>query len=312
MSADLGAQEAQLKAESGNLAIKKMTLSELSIAITMAAKEGWNPGLYDAQPYYETDKHAFWALWLDNEIIGLISAVCYFNKIASFAYIGFFIVRESFRKKGYGSILWNHAIKNTAERIGSGSIYLYAVPQQELRYKNEGFISYDTIHRFSLEKSYEFTSTESRIEDKSTVFGNMVTYDQSIWGASREKLLRGFLKNPDSIAAVCIKRNSKIVTAYGFIRRCLSGFRIGPMAAKNYSSARKVMLFLLSKTPVGSAIIIDTPQSQKNEYVLKLLNGLGFTENREMKIISMFRGERNSVSPVNQAEVIALASLEIG
>lgn len=50
--------------------IRNMARKELDTAIEWAAKEGWNPGLYDAEVFWNTDPRGFYALEKDGEVIG--------------------------------------------------------------------------------------------------------------------------------------------------------------------------------------------------------------------------------------------------
>lgn len=88
--------------------IRNMTPDEVErIAVEWAAKEGWNPGIYDAPCFYAADPKGFFAGFLGDEPIACISAVAY---DPDFAFIGFYIVNPEHRGKGYGLKIWNAAI----------------------------------------------------------------------------------------------------------------------------------------------------------------------------------------------------------
>lgn len=53
--------------------IRHATRKELDIAISWAAKEGWNPGLFDADAFYATDPKGFFMGFLDDEPISSLS-----------------------------------------------------------------------------------------------------------------------------------------------------------------------------------------------------------------------------------------------
>nr|WP_232220763.1 hypothetical protein [Legionella tunisiensis] len=42
-----------------NYLVERMNKDEVNIAIAWAANEGWNPGLHDAECFYQTDPHGF-------------------------------------------------------------------------------------------------------------------------------------------------------------------------------------------------------------------------------------------------------------
>jgi hypothetical protein len=82
--------------------IRRMKRNELDFAIQLAAKEGWNPGLHDAECFYRTDPNGFFIGLLDeNQPVGCISAVSYNG---TFGFIGLYIVAAEHR--GTPSFVW--------------------------------------------------------------------------------------------------------------------------------------------------------------------------------------------------------------
>ena len=75
-----------------NLKIRYMTRNELDVAVGWAAKEGWNPGLNDADVFWQTDPEGFMALEKDGQMIGSVSGVSYNGK---FGFGGFFILNQN-------------------------------------------------------------------------------------------------------------------------------------------------------------------------------------------------------------------------
>ena len=57
--------------------IRPMTRDDVDFAIRLAAKEGWNPGLSDAECFYAADPEGFFVSELNGELIATISAVRY-------------------------------------------------------------------------------------------------------------------------------------------------------------------------------------------------------------------------------------------
>ena len=49
--------------------IKNMQMSDVEFAIDLAKKEGWNPGLEDANCFFHTDPNGFFIGLLDNKPI---------------------------------------------------------------------------------------------------------------------------------------------------------------------------------------------------------------------------------------------------
>jgi GNAT superfamily N-acetyltransferase len=114
------------------LHIRTMRPDEISIAIDWAAAEGWNPGLADAACFATVDPNGFLVGELDGVPAATVSCV---NYSGSFAFLGFYIVREDVRGHGHGLRLWNAAIAHAGARV----IGLDGVVAQQQNYKKSGF-----------------------------------------------------------------------------------------------------------------------------------------------------------------------------
>jgi hypothetical protein len=62
---------------SNELVIRNMTRPEVDELVGWAAREGWNPGLHDADLFWATDPEAFIAADLHGELIGGGAITCY-------------------------------------------------------------------------------------------------------------------------------------------------------------------------------------------------------------------------------------------
>ena len=94
--------------------IRTMRPDEISLAVDWAAAEGWNPGLADAACFASVDPEGFFIAELDGTPAATVSCV---NYDASFAFLGFYIVRADLRGKGYGLRIWNAAIAHAGARV---------------------------------------------------------------------------------------------------------------------------------------------------------------------------------------------------
>jgi len=82
--------------------IDKMNRQEMDLAVEWARQEGWNPGVNDAECFYNTDPTGFYTAKIRNRIVGTISIVKYSS---DYAFVGFIIVHPEFRRRGIGSML---------------------------------------------------------------------------------------------------------------------------------------------------------------------------------------------------------------
>lgn len=109
-----------------------MRREELAFAIDLAAHEGWNPGLHDAECFFAADPEGFLIGELAGEPIGCISAVSYAGR---YGFIGLYIVRPEFRGRGFGWQLWQAAMA----RLSGHNVGLDGVVAQQSNYARSGF-----------------------------------------------------------------------------------------------------------------------------------------------------------------------------
>ena len=112
--------------------VRRMSRSDLDVAVEWAAKEGWNPGLHDAECFYATDPSGFFMAEESGEPVGFISAVAYG---VEFGFVGFFIVRPDCRGGRIGVELGRAAL----EYLGDRNIGLDGVENKVRNYEQMGF-----------------------------------------------------------------------------------------------------------------------------------------------------------------------------
>ena len=101
-----------------NLHIRAMSRSEFDVLVSWAADEGWNPGLYDADIFWNTDPDGFIAAEMDGELIGGGSIVSYQG---NFGFMGFFIIKPEYRGQGLGRKLWFARRRQLESRLSSSA-----------------------------------------------------------------------------------------------------------------------------------------------------------------------------------------------
>lgn len=239
--------------------IRPATRQELDIPIEWAAKEGWNPGLHDADAFYTTDPTGFLLGFLDDEPIASISSISY-NQ--DFGFLGFYIVKPEYRDKGYGIQIWNEAIKH----LPTQNIGLDGVVAQQENYKKSGFkLAYSNIR-------YEGVGTKEKEIDPNVVpltkvpFEQILKYDLQVFPAERGKFLREWIKQPESLAIGYV--NDGDLLGYGMVRPCRTGFKVGPLFADNEKIANQLFQQMRSFVGDGSPIFLDAPETNKQAVAL--------------------------------------------
>jgi ribosomal protein S18 acetylase RimI-like enzyme len=234
--------------------IRPANRKELDILIEWAAKEGWNPGLYDADAFNKTDPRGFFLGFLDGKPIASISAVAYDDK---FGFLGFYVVKPEHRGKGYGLQIWNKALKH----LPTQNIGLDGVVAQQANYKKSGFkLAYRNIR-------YEGTGMGEEINDPNIVFlsqipfEQLLKYDNQVFPTPRPTFLKEWIQQPESLAVAYVSKRKLL--GYGMVRKCRTGFKVGPLFADDATIAdilfRKMRSFVDKRNP----IFLDTPEVNK-------------------------------------------------
>lgn len=231
-------------------AIEQATLHDMQFLLSSAKMEGWNPGTSDAASFYYTDPQGFFIEKLNDKQIGCISAVAYSD---IYGFIGFYIVLPEFRKKGYGIRLWNHAMAYLGER----TIGLDGVVAQQENYKKSGFEFYYNNIRFKGKLIDGKADKDLRPIDE-VPFQNLLAFDALIYGLNRFIFLQHWITMPNSYGFA--KVDGDKVLGYGMIRKCQTGYKIGPLFAVNYQIANEIFLALAIKSE-GEEIFFDIPQA---------------------------------------------------
>ena len=235
-----------------------MTKSNLDVAIFWAAAEGWNPGLHDDDAFFNTDPQGFFMGFLEKKPISCISAVSYGK---DFGFVGLYIVHSKHRNKGYGIKIWNKAI----DYLKNQNIGLDGVVTQQENYKKSGFkLAYRNIRYQGVSKKYEINNDDI-VKINSIPFVTLVKYDDQFFPVSRPQFLKYWIKEPESLTLGFLK-NSKLL-GYGMIRRCVTGYKIGPLFANNKIIAED-LFEKLNNFAVGSPIFLDIPEINKEAFEL--------------------------------------------
>lgn len=234
-----------------NYIIRTMTRKEFDMAVEWAAQEGWNPGLHDADSYFQADPNGFFIGLLDDEPIATISAVKYDE---SFGFLGFYIVKPEYRAKGYGIQIWDTAMKY----LDGLNIALDGVVAQQENYKKSGFkLAYRNI-RYEGIGGGEAPENPNIVELKTLPFETIDTYDQPFFPANRSGFTNSWINQPDSYAFGMMRNGN--LSGYGVIRKCQNGYKIGPLFADDAKTAEDLFLALKSKTDASSPIFLDVPE----------------------------------------------------
>lgn len=276
-----------------SLKIRNATLGEMRYFIDGAKKEGWNPGVDDAVPYYFADPEGFFVGELEGRKIGSISAVSYGDV---YGFLGFYIVEPEFRGKGYGLQLWEHAI----EYLGERAIGLDGVIAEQDNYRKSGFELYYNSARFGGKAVGKESPHLKRVKD--IPFGMLLNYDAEIFGLKRQSFLEHWITMPHSYGLV--KMSQDKVLGYGVIRKCVEGYKIGPLFADSVEIAHEIYAGL-AHSYQGSTLFLDVIESNPCSGFIPEKEGL-------IKVFETARMYKKTPPQQNYEKIFGVTSFELG
>lgn len=231
---------------------RTMSRDEVVLAIEWAAQEGWNPGLHDADTFRAADPQGFFVGTLEGEPVASISVVKY---DPGFAFLGLYIVRPEWRGRGLGWALWQHGMASAAGR----QVGLDGVVEQQPNYRKSGFeLAWRNVR-------YEGRGGTSAPDDARVVdlahlpLSTVCAYDKAYFPAERTAFLRAWLTQPDAAARGWIEDGR--LQGYGLVRRCRSGWKIGPLFAERERIAECLFLALCSRAGAAEPVYLDLPEA---------------------------------------------------
>lgn len=238
---------------------------QVSLPLSWAAAEGWNPGLHDAACFAAADATGFFAAFLGDEPVATVSVVKYG---ATFAFLGLYIVKPAYRGHGYGLALWNQALAKARGR----NVGLDGVVGQQANYARSGFaLAYRNI-RYRGVRVHD-APLDARVVPLSRFpFAEVARYDRAFFPEAREGFLRCWIAQPGS-KALALEQGG-VLSGYGVLRPCRSGFKVGPLFAEDASGADALFRALSMYAPAGSEIELDVPEPNRAAQALALRHAM--------------------------------------
>ncbi|MFO0877712.1 MAG: GNAT family N-acetyltransferase [Gemmataceae bacterium] len=283
------------------LRVRTMTEAEVEELVRWAAVEGWNPGLHDAGAFWRTDPEGFLALDTGPDLIGA-GAVVRHN--ARFGFMGLFIVRPEFRGRGLGSRLWHLRRDHLLARLDPGGVLgMDAVEAMMPFYTRGGFHPVTGHRRYRLDAPPPGLLADPEVIDLAQVPRNdVLAFDHDCFPGPREAFLRQWLALPDSHALGLMFEGR--LAAYGVIRRCGVGWKVGPLLAEHDALAGRLFAALVHRAAEGP-FFVDVPEN--NPAALALVESL--------KMPTVFRCVRMYHGPaprLRDERIFGIATLELG
>jgi GNAT superfamily N-acetyltransferase len=279
----------------GDLRIRAMRPDEISIAVDWAAAEGWNPGFRDAPCFSLVDPDGFLIGELDSAPAATISCV---NYSTSFAFLGFYIVREDLRGRGHGLRIWNAAIAHAGSRV----IGLDGVVAQQQNYGKSGFKRAYANVRYGGTVVAPDPQRVSVVPLNDVPLALVAADDATVFPAPRIQFLRAWIGSPGHVARALVRDDR--LAAWGVIRPCRMGSKIGPLVGDDREAVEAVLAGLVARSTNGE-IFLDVPSINRD--AIALAEDLGLAP--VFETARMYTGE---IPPLRLERVFGVTTFELG
>ncbi len=275
--------------------VRRMNREDVRLAIDWAAREGWNPGLHDAECFYTADPDGFFIAELNGKPVGCLSAVAYDEH---FGFAGFYIVEPGLRSHGIG-----HQLARTATAyIGSRTVGNDAVVAQQETYRQLGFLTAYRNIRYRGAGLQSQKNVPEIVDLRKSPFNDVAIYDRGMFPAKRAAFLNCWINQPDSTAFGYVQSGK--LSGYGVIRKCRQGHKIGPLFADHEEIAEHLFRALIDTIP-GEEYFLDIPEPNAAACALVRRNNMPMV----FETARMYLGEAPSL-PLTK--IFGVTSFELG
>jgi GNAT superfamily N-acetyltransferase len=254
------------------LQIRHLPPEHLATPFTWAHEEGWNPGTHDLIPFTQVDPMGFIGGYMNDELVAIISAVRYNQH---FGFIGFYIVAPKHRGNGYGMQIWNAGIEHLKDLPCVG---LDGVLLQMDNYHKSGFTFAHKNCRFEGKPQQIQANADGKLDLGESLKPlaevadeRLASFDERYFPTRRATFLKTW-SNQDNQRGLVVVRGDEIC-AYGIIRECRLGYKIGPLFAQTPTQASSLILALCSNLEPQAPVYLDPPAT--NIMAITLAQSLG-------------------------------------
>ncbi len=289
-----------LKAQS-RFEVRTATRGEFATAVKWAEEEGWNPGLADLDAFFAADPSGFLMGFADGKPVSSISVVQYGD---NYGFLGFYIVHPDGRGKGYGMATWMAGMDYLANR----TVGLDGVVAQQDNYRKSGFqlvgrnIRFSGVSRLSATAAPTVNIFEPQLEHANQI----ENLDRACFGSPRPNFLRAWvLAAPDAGRKTFAAFEGDELSGYATIRKCIEGYKIGPLFARNQQSAEALLQACCADAEPGAIITLDVPEANRPAMMMAESAGLA-------PVFETARMYRGSAPDLPWSNIFGVTTFELG
>ncbi len=270
-----------------------MRAGEIALAADWAAAEGWNPGLSDADCFACAGPGGFFIGEYEGEPAATLSVVNYDKR---FAFLGFYIVRPDLRGCGFGLRIWNAGMQHAGLR----TVGLDGVVARQDNYRKSGFaFTYNNLRYGGIPSGPGAAAATVPLLD--VPFELIAKEDRAIFPADRPAFLRAWIGAKGHTGHALLHNGQ--LEAWGIIRPCRRGRKIGPLIACSREAAEAVFAALAASGE--GEVFLDVPQPNRAAVDLAEAHGLA-------PVFETARMYTGPIRPVDLQRVFGVTTFELG
>lgn len=213
-----------------------------------------------------------------------------------FAFLGFYIVQLDLRGRGFGLRTWRAAIAHA----GARTIGLDGVVTQQENYRKSGFALAHRNIRFGGVPSLPAPAPDV-VDLKDIPLRTIEADDATVFPAPRPSFLRAWRGAPGHLGRA-LPRDGRLA-AWGVIRPCRQGHKIGPLIADDRATAEAVFSSLCAAAP--GDVFLDVIEPNRDAVALATAHGL-------VPIFETARMYTGPIRPVAQSRIFGITTFELG
>ena len=267
-----------------------MTVAELGTVLGWAEAEGWNPGLDDAGRFHAADPEGFLLALHEGRPAASVSVV---RVGPAHGFLSLYICRPDLRGRGLGLAVWRAGMARMAGR----SVGLDGVVAQQAAYARSGFAPAHRTLRFA---GVPRLPASGRTAPAGPGDGPAIlALDREATDLDRAAFV-GAWARPGPHRHVRVHETG----GFGVLRRCVSGWKLGPLLAGGADAAADLLTDLCADAP-GEPVMLDVPEPNADALALA----------RRAELEPVFETARMWTGPPPGADldrVFGVATIELG
>ncbi len=221
------------------------------------------------------------------------------NYGASFAFLGFYIVRQEARSRGFGLATWRAALAHAGARV----VGLDGVVAQQANYAKSGFFFAYRNVRYGGAAQTAGRVDPAIVAPDASLDAALQAYDAACFPAERPAFLKAWTTAPGHVTRAVMRDGA--LRGFGVARPCREGIKLGPLFADTASDAELLFDALLAGAGAAGPVFLDIPEPNAAATALAEARGLRPC----FETARMYTGP---IRPLRLDRVFGITSFELG